>query len=184
MEKIATAFTDYLLKKEIIKEEDYEVYHVGFLLLMDKVITIILFLLIALSKKMLIEGILFYIIIKQLRRYAGGLHLNSTFACMVLSCITFYSYLVLHRINLNDTAMISIFLFSLMAVKKISIVSHKNRPIDEKDILYFSKNLNYSLIIICILGLVMYCFNFYFKSVWLCLLYMAAIQISGKYLNK
>ncbi|MBQ6893684.1 MAG: accessory gene regulator B family protein [Clostridia bacterium] len=88
LERICTVFTDVLIKKGIVKEEEKEVYVYGSMLSLTTFLGMLSIILISLLFKWYF-GFLFLIIYTPLRVYAGGYHCNTYLSCFIVTNIVF-----------------------------------------------------------------------------------------------
>jgi accessory gene regulator protein AgrB len=155
MEKISGIFTDYILKKGIISEEDYNIYLYGFGSFLEILINIICSICIAVFLNMVKECILFFLFFIPLRSYNGGLHLTKYYSCLLFSCLTLLSVLlVIKYFTLGSPISFALFLFSLIQIKVIGSVNHPNRPVNAKEDIYFCKKANLTLILSFIIAII------------------------------
>lgn len=152
---LAKILADYVLKKGMIKEDERIIYQYGFQTGLEKGLSLLLSFLIAVWLHMLPEGILFFVIFIPLRSYAGGLHLEHYYACLLLSCLIFFVVLLSVRyINVSTYGVVVILGILIALVWLLNPVDHVNRTEDKEEIIYFSKKLKYFLLIdILIVGI-------------------------------
>lgn len=143
MHRLAVKLTDYILDKGAIKKESYEIYCFGFQTAMEMIACIVVSLFIALKMHMVLEYTIFLGIFILVRSYAGGLHLDSFWACFFCSC-TVQSVVLLIAKNYQLSRMVSliIILSMVLAIKIIKPVEHMNRPLEPDAKKYFQKKLN------------------------------------------
>jgi len=142
MQRIGQKLTEYIFSKGLIQEEEKEIYDFGFQAALESAAGIGISIFLAALCGMVVEGILFYAIFIPLRSYAGGLHLKHFSACLIFSCLTHLSVLILSRyLSLSVTGaffMTILFIFSIWIQYPSE---HVNRPVDEEEDKYFRKKL-------------------------------------------
>lgn len=142
MERIAGLLTEYIIKKGMINEEDYDLYLFGFLSALEMGFSLIICLLLAIMFHMLFEGILFFVIFIPLRSYAGGLHLDKYWSCFILSCLTFCAILFLVKIVVVPWYILVVTLAFLETIVYLLYpVENFNRHVDVIENRYFKKKL-------------------------------------------
>ena len=120
MTRINTLLAKYLLKKEVITKKDKEVYEYGITLLLEKVISIMICMYIAYRFDMIVDAMVFGLFFVPLRSYAGGLHLEKYFSCLLLSCLSFSFILIIAK-YIKMPALIS-FIVSFLSLYFIYIL--------------------------------------------------------------
>ena len=88
MEKIAGQLTKLLIKENIISDSIAEIYHYGFLRMLEIGAAVLTGFLICLFMGMIGEGIIFFAFFAPLRSYLGGIHLKKYWQCYILSCLS------------------------------------------------------------------------------------------------
>ena len=87
MEYLSHKLTDYILKKEIIKQDSYDIYQYGFQCFLEISVSTICSIVIALLLHMLPECLFFFLLFIPMRSFSGGLHLKTYFSCFLASSI-------------------------------------------------------------------------------------------------
>lgn len=157
MEKIAEKLTSYIIKKEVISNEDYEIYKYGFLTGIEILLCIITCFILSMKLQMIYECVTFFLVFIALRSFVGGLHMNSFMACYWCSVFTLFLTLMLikHHPVSNEASMAVIISESLL-VWKMNPVENINRPVDEGEAKIFSLRIKKILAAICVSALFVY----------------------------
>ncbi|NEX01973.1 Accessory gene regulator B [Pseudobutyrivibrio sp. NOR37] len=157
MEKLAIKLTDYLLSKDTISEEDYDIYLYGFTCFLEISISFITCFIIGIFLGMFFECILFFCIFMPLRSLAGGLHLNKFIHCYLMSCLILTGSLLLVKyfsvpdyISLIGCILLPIILFI------IGPINHPNRPVTEEENSIFKNKTNIYLVLCILLSIILY----------------------------
>jgi len=131
MERLSIVLTNYILKKEVISKEDYEVYLYGFQSFLELFLNLVCSLCIAFLIHMEVECLLFFLLFIPLRSFNGGLHLKSYFSCLVFSCATMTVILLIVKYySLNAPVSFLLYLVFMVLIKLTGAVDHPNRPVD------------------------------------------------------
>lgn len=139
---IAKATTGWLTKSGAVSEEDAPAYEYVVYRAIFTVIPLLMTLVIAALMKMTAAGLLMIIPFILIRRFCGGLHLNSSAVCFISSTITLVVALFVIRLLINYKM---IALASAMAITSaasivaIGSVESKNRPLSPKEKKVFTK---------------------------------------------
>lgn len=187
MHRLAIKLTDYILDKGAIGEESYEIYRFGFQTAMEMGSCIIVSMAIALKMHMLLEYVIFLSIFILVRSYAGGLHLDSFWACFVCSCIVQSGVLLIAKnYELSRNASFLVILGAIIAIKIIRPVEHINRPLEQSAKKYFQKKLNVILCGIFLISMVLFGMKIdkYLSLSALTMIVIVASMIIGKWKQK
>lgn len=158
MGKIAILLSDYIIHKGIIDEKERNAYEYGFVIAGEILLNLFISISIAMILHMMVEGILFFIIFIPLRTYAGGLHLNYYWSCLILSCIVFTAVLLGGKfIELPTFLSLAMVLFLEYSILCLYPVENENRLVDQVENHYFKSRLKIFLLmdllitILCVL---------------------------------
>ena len=184
MYTIAEKLTDYVIQNGNIKDEERSIYVYGFQVALEQTVCYVICFLGAIFLKAIPEGIIFFIVFVPLRSYAGGLHLNRYWSCLLLSCITFFSIITLSKylwfpayLEMICLIFLEIVILKLYPVEKINI------NVDIYENAQFKKRLKIFLMINIIIGIVFaitkqYIYlNTIFYTIWL----ITITMVIGKY---
>lgn len=142
MKKASKFLTDYVIHKGMVNEEDRDMYEYGFIITMEVGLFAFFCLLITLHLHMFIGGILFFIIFVPLRSYAGGLHLEKYYSCLILSCITFSGILIMAKhIQISMWVSFVTLFVLIILVYMLYPVENVNRKVDREENQYFKTKL-------------------------------------------
>lgn len=134
MEYLSMKLTDYILRKELIDEESYDIYQYGFQCFLEVALSTVCSIMIALFLHMLPECLFFFLFFIPMRSFSGGLHLNTYFACFIGSCLILVSTLLAVKC-FTVPIMLSLVLYLLCAIIILVIgpVDHPNREVDSQE---------------------------------------------------
>lgn len=157
MEKLATKLTDYILSKDAISEENYDIYVYGFTCFLEIFVFFISCLIIGICLDMFFECIIFLCIFTPLRSYAGGFHLNKFLHCYLLSCFILAGSLLLVKFFAipDYIALIGCILFPIVLFL-IGPINHPNRPVTEEENSGFKRKTNIILVLCILLSIILY----------------------------
>ncbi len=157
MEKIATKLTDYIIEKNVVSSEDYEIYKYGFLTGIEILLSIVTCFIVSMKMYMVYEGVAFLLVFIALRSFVGGLHMNSFVACYGCSVITFFLTLMLIKYYpvSNEACIVTIIVGTLL-IWKMNPVENINRLVDEREAKIFSLRIKKILVIISIGTLIVF----------------------------
>lgn len=139
---IAKATAGWLTESGAVSKEDAPAYEYVVYRAIFTVIPLLMTLVIATLMKMTTEGLMMIIPFILIRRFCGGLHLNSSVVCFISSTITLVVALFIIRLLINYVmiAMASAMaIISAASIVAIGSVESKNRPLSAKEKKVFTK---------------------------------------------
>lgn len=98
MNKIAQRLVEYVIHKGAIKKEESAEYVYGFTVALEMCLSLIVSFIIAYKLHMIVEGIFFFAVFIPIRSYAGGLHFKQYYLCLILSCLTFSTVMLISKL--------------------------------------------------------------------------------------
>ena len=182
LQSVTASITEIFLKKNIVQENDKEVFKYGFELMLVTFITVISIIGIAVVFKCFLEVIIFIGFFAVLRRNAGGWHASTYIKCFFMSVSTcFGSVYIAKFMTGNSLYLIILGGISFYCVFRYAPVESKNKPLnnDQKERLKFKSRV--ILIIEILIILVIYYFNneFYnvFYNIGIIAVFMASVSL-------
>lgn len=85
MDFISNKLTDYIVKKGVIHEEDYAIYHYGLLTGMEVLLCALLSIIISSLLDVLLQSFVVAIVLFSLRAYICGIHMKKYISCLIWS---------------------------------------------------------------------------------------------------
>lgn len=142
LQQVASDLTQLLLKKEIVREQDKEIYIYGFEAMLSTIINAILVLTIGILTGLLLETLIFIISFALLRVYCGGYHAKTHVGCILMFLIIYGSAMLapyLIRAQYYGLFSIAISGVSLLVILIYAPIEHKNRPFVGNEYLTFRR---------------------------------------------
>jgi accessory gene regulator protein AgrB len=147
MEKLSIALTNYIVKKEVISKENFDIYQYGFQSFLELILNFICSICIAVFLHMELECLLFFLLFIPLRSFNGGLHLKSYYSCLIFSCMTMTLILLIVKYFQVSTPVSFLLYFILfLFIKFTGAVNHPNRPVTEEENETFNRKTNLTLL--------------------------------------
>lgn len=145
MEKIAKKLTQYILREQVICEDDFEVYKYEFQIALESSVCIAICLIIAIWTQLFIEGLLFWVFFFNIRSYSGGIHMKTYGKCLASSCIVFFLGIFITRYgNFNLNLLI---LIDIVVIYILWGYGQAQNNGDKKAEIYFREKLRKRLVI-------------------------------------
>ena len=89
MNKISICITTKMLEKEIISNDDFELYHYGLFIILSDTFLCAFCLLSGIVLSIPLQSILFFFSFFVLHRFAGGFHANKELHCQIITLSSF-----------------------------------------------------------------------------------------------
>ena len=155
-------FTNKLIRKGSITEDERELYIYSFFMLISQLIYLVFVIVFGLIFKCFIESIIFYIAFQFIRRYAGGFHAKTETRCEILSTLSILCCIVLIKLSKMYDIRIALLSISLVFAALIFILcplDTPEKPLSDKEYKYFRK-ISWIILSLIIIAIIV---SFYFK---------------------
>ncbi len=139
MDFISNKLTDFIVKKGVIHEEDYAIYHYGLLTGMEVMLCVLLSIVISSLLDVLLQSFVVAMVLFSLRAYICGIHMKKYISCLIwsTSILTVGAY-VATLIPLSKDILFVVCLIMLPIIHKLSYYTVAyNSQLDE--IAFFTK---------------------------------------------
>jgi len=177
----ANKITTYLISKETIDSEDYELYQYAFETIVAFIIQMSVILAIG-----YIETVIFLAFYCPIRQFSGGFHAENYRRCLLVFMILYITniYIVDKLISLHtNIPMIVITLISYIGISFLAPQEHRHNPLSEKERKSYKRIVMYIcrfLLLLIILGInltITYEYSMYASSVIVCIFIMLVLGI-------
>lgn len=129
LDKLIVISTDYLIQKNVIDEDDRDVYEYGFHSIYSRVVNLTFVLVVSIWLNQLAQTIVYHIAFSIMRSVAGGFHANTRLKCFLISMSIWLSSL--WAIN-NVVYPVFLTLIPVLLVWVLAPVEHYNNPLSDK----------------------------------------------------
>lgn len=136
MESLACAITDFLLRRDVIQKEDYEIYVYGYAVFLEQLFQVIGFIILGVITGHFLHTCVFLGTFYLLRSSFGGYHAETSFRCMMLS---YGGWAVVMSLTswVNSCEEVPIVLWALLVLDagvfaKLGPVAHANKPLTQQ----------------------------------------------------
>lgn len=184
MKQLTNKFILILINRNIIKEEDKEIYSYGFNQILFMILNFITILTVGILFNMLFETIIFMITYIPIRIYAGGYHARTQTKCYIFSLFMLISALYIIKLQLisNILTIILLSIISFIIILSLAPVEDRNKTLDQKEIKVYKKRTIKNLTIILVFLIILLLFNKIIISSYICtsLLFNSIMLILGK----
>lgn len=185
----ADKVTSYLIERETIEDEEFEIYSYGFETLIAFIVNIAVILIIGYLLNKFTETLLFLCFYCPIRQFSGGFHAENYRRCLLVF-ITLYlsnTYILDKLMNLHTDIFITIIsIISYAGIIFLSPQEHRNNPLSNKERKKYKKIVTYLssfLLVISFLGIrhtITYEYAMYALSVIVCIFIMLILGILKK----
>ncbi len=140
LQKISDRLTDILLEKNIIKDENREIYVYGLLAMFSTVINFFLILFIGIIIGLTIETLIYLFSFALLRSYCGGYHSKTQLSCAIDFTIIYGLSMAVYCFLPVEYSMIFSMVaagFCLILIFLLAPIEHKNRTFEGDEYIKF-----------------------------------------------
>lgn len=157
LDKAAIKLTDRLMKKGIIKEQDYELYHFGIETAILKLLHLVAYAAMGLLLQEVIQLLVFLVTFIPLREYSGGYHASSRRRCFIISCLTVLFMLLTVRL-LPAAYGLSIYIAAFSGTGLLFLVPVESaaKPIDDSEKIYYKSKAGFIIVLLLTAVLFLY----------------------------
>ncbi|WP_095175654.1 MULTISPECIES: accessory gene regulator B family protein [Blautia] len=176
-----------LLEKIILDEDmttsEKEIALYGVHALVEIGVSILVCLALTSMMKMYLEGLMFFVIFIPLRSFAGGVHCDKWWSCLIMSSFSFWA--VLFITNMEIMSNMCSYVISMCCIGVIIAVApviNEARPVAEEEFMQFAKRLFVHLGSIIVIETILFYFGMrhYLQLIAVVLLFMVMVLLLGK----
>lgn len=177
---LSNNITNLLVTNSVINDE-IEIYRYGIELIISSIIGITGILIISILTNHMIEGCIYLIAFVSIRKFTGGYHCKTYFACKACFIGLFVIYLFISLTAMPSLFMNILYVISFISIWLLAPCDHENKPFSEKEFIRYG---NISKFIISIYSLLIVIMYQYFAQLVipfeLVLIIIACLLIIGK----
>lgn len=162
MNSLSELITKRWVAKNIIPEEDYELYHYGWFIVLSDLCLFAFTLILGIIFDVVLSSIIFFVTFFFIRRFAGGYHVKTEMHCLTLS----FSFLLLSIIaikfffiNIMGEYLLIINLICVIALSFFSPADTPQKPLSSAE----RKRFKIIISIIGVIFLILDCILIYFE---------------------
>lgn len=179
--KLTNQITQSLLKKNIISNEEKELYDYGLFMIISYLVFFLISILFGIVLNISFSSILFYISFCLVRNFAGGIHANTEIKCDIITTISILISEILIKVfidyNLVMIALIML-IISLLCLFVIKPVATSQKEINKQETLRFHKKVIVFTFLILIISVISFVLDIYSITISLSMsLSLAAILL-------
>ena len=133
---LSKRMASFLVRNQVIKIEDEEVYEYGLQLLLSTVFNGIIALILAIISGTVLQCICYLAVFVLLRKSAGGFHAKSHFGCCCILAAVLSLFIMFIKFVPSEAYGISAAIavvFSVVIILMFAPIEHENKPISDKD---------------------------------------------------
>ena len=162
--KLSSQITKYLLKKNVISDEEKELYEYGLFMIISYVVFFLISILFGIVLDISFSSILFYISFCLVRNFAGGIHANSEIKCNIITTVSILISEILIKIFI-DYSLVSL-AFVMLMISSICLcvikpIATSQKEISQQEKLNFHKKVIVLVVLILIISLISIVFRCY-----------------------
>lgn len=158
---ISKKMTDRLLEREVITQEDYEIYLFGMHQLLVTLLDFLTCAVVGIVFGSLLQTTLFILAFMGIRVYAGGYHASTPLRCYLLTtAMVVVSVALLKYITWSMFMLGGLLLVASMIILILAPVDTENKPVDDVEYVYFRRKTKNALAIESMLAVLCMIFRF------------------------
>lgn len=162
--KLSNQITKSLLKRNVISDEEKELYDYGLFMMISYMVFFLISILFGIVLNILISSILFYISFCLVRNFAGGIHANSEIKCDIITTISILISEILIKIFI-DYSLVSL-AFVMLIISSVCLcifkpVTTSQKEISQQEKLHFHKKVVILSVLAVIISFVSMILNVY-----------------------
>ena len=162
--KLSSQITKYLLKKNVISDEEKELYEYGLFMIISYVVFFLISILFGIVLDISFSSILFYISFCLVRNFAGGIHANSEIKCNIITTVSILISEILIKIFI-DYSLVSL-AFVMLMISSICLcvikpIATSQKEISQQEKLNYHKKVIVLVVLILIISLISIVFRCY-----------------------
>lgn len=123
----------YASNSKVINKE-IEVYQYGMEIIISSIIDFTLLLIMGVIFNSLLESIVYYFSFAYIRKYSGGLHMDTYISCIITHNIIFLGLILTKHINYVNILMYVVLIVLAGIFYKLAPIKNKNKPLLEYEI--------------------------------------------------
>lgn len=176
---LSMVITDYMINEGIIDKDKRNIYVYGFELCICSVISFIIVLIVAMTTRMYLECLLFYLVFSITRLFSGGFHSKTYLGCKITYIGGLLILLVIYKLiySLDTFYWIILQTFSSLIIAKYAPIDNPNKKLS-----YMEKNKSKKicfviLALLFIITLVLSINTSFYQMIPLTLLLVAVLMV-------
>lgn len=186
--KISNKITERLVQKNVISEDETELFHYGLFVIFSELSALIYCLFFGTVLKITLVSALFYVIFLVLHRFAGGFHVKTELCCQIITSLI----LLMGIVGIKLSALVDFgYLMVICAISSVLLVilspaDTPQKPIETQDRVVFKKIILITVVIGFVLVILL---NFigaymYANTIVIAIVMQTISVILGKLFNK
>ncbi len=164
IEIAAGLVTNYLVRREVVNQDEKDVYKYGFEILFSTILGICIVLILGLTAGSLMTSLIFITVFSSLRFKCGGYHADSYLSCNVVYTIVFMIVLMIEKFSekvlVSPPVLVMIYLLGVIVVHMYAPVENVNKPLDMEEKKKGRKESHILYVIWAVVGFVLYTYNY------------------------
>ncbi|WP_317368864.1 accessory gene regulator B family protein [uncultured Tyzzerella sp.] len=171
MKNIYEKIINIFIHKNLIAEEEKELYICGLEQIILYIVNIVTMIILGITFKLVLETILFILTYIYIRIYAGGYHCRTPLKCYIFSVLMLVVVLsTLKGQALRNPLIITVIsIISSIIILSLAPIEDENKPLDEIEIKVYEKRTTRNLLIVLSLLLLTLILNKINLSAYICI---------------
>ncbi|BBF44064.1 hypothetical protein lbkm_2752 [Lachnospiraceae bacterium KM106-2] len=150
LEGMARGVTKFMIRQNVVKEEEQEMYDYCFELMLSTIMNLVVILVLSVLTHTFVKTLIFIAFFVPIRSIAGGFHASTHFRCL-MTLVMVYTIFVLSIYFMPQTLYLGVGMTLLLlvsiAIWILAPVESSNKPLSEKEKIYLAKKCKVYLIV-------------------------------------
>ncbi len=181
---LSSFLADKFFSNSSANEDERELYVYGLFMFLSHFTYLVLVCVLGCLLNCVIESIIFYLAFYQIRRYAGGYHAKTEIRCEICSLLLMLLSIIAIKLSCLYNLQILLFgsLIATIVIFFIAPLDTPEKPLSEKEFIFFRKKTRISLIIILLIAIISYSFeqNILFLPCSISIVTESVLIVAGK----
>ena len=186
--RISNRIAQGLVQKNIISEDETELFHYGLFVIFSELFALIYCLLVGTVLKVIFVSVLFYVFFGILHRFAGGFHVKTELCCQIITALFFLMGIAGTKFSvlIDSGYLMVICAFSSLLLVILSPADTPQKPIEPKERVMFKKIILITVVIGFVLVILLNLIGAYMyaNTIVVAIVMQTISVILGKLFNK
>lgn len=148
--KLSAYLANTLIKKKIIEQEDFELYHYGLFVTITEAWLLLFCISVGIIFNVILQSIVFFVIFFLVHRFAGGFHAKKEWQCQIITLSLFFLCIagIKYETDINMIYMIAVYIVGCVVIIALSPADTPQKPLSKAEKVKFKK-ITAVIVLIC-----------------------------------
>lgn len=158
---LSLKITNKLISKNIIDEENRDLYHYGFFIVISEMLLLVFCILVGSLLGIALQSVVFYVAFFVFHRFAGGFHANTELRCQIVTATSFVAALLGIRffVPVEGKYLIFAYIAACAALIAVSPADTPQKRLTKEEKMRFKAYTAAVSLLFALIVIALYCFN-------------------------